>query len=169
MIVYDRAPKALQTSSNPAGGVLELAWWLAPTQEQFRIRGRSYIYAKAGHPINQHFPFERLAPVQANGQPFDWEQERVRIWRKMSPALRASYCRPTPGTPLHRDGQGDIDPRTFPSTLPTDLDAKTDEEKAFIQEALTNMSLLVIEPFDVDWFVLLFSFSLVIRHQIDRM
>lgn len=140
-------------SSNAAGGLLELAWWLPSTQEQFRIRARSYICAQAGHAINQHFPGARLAPPLADGKEFNWEDERVRIFRKMSPALRASYCRPTPGTPLHDDQhkRGDIDPHTFPLVLPTDLDAKTDAEKQYIVEALTNMSLLVIEPFEVDW------------------
>ena len=75
----------------------------------------------------------------------------------MSPALRASYCRPTPGTPLHNikdgdDHREDIDPNTFPATLPTDLEPNnTEEEKKYIKEALTNMSIIVIEPFEVDW------------------
>lgn len=69
----------------------------------------------------------------------------------MAPALRASFVRPTPGTPLHREGKEDIDPSKFPLELPTDLEAKTDEDKRDIKEALKNLSLMVLEPFEVDW------------------
>lgn len=76
----------------------------------------------------------------------------------MSPALRASYCRPVPGTPLDSTDPP-IDPSTFPLELPIDLEAKTEMEKKWIKEALGNMSLLVIEPFEVDWCVSLPSFE----------
>lgn len=89
----------------------------------------------------------------------------------MSPALRASYCRPTPGTPLTTGEDGKIiDPNTFPATLPTDLEeGNTENEKALIKEALTNMSIIVIEPFEVDWYVSSFSFSIndMIKRLID--
>ena len=144
-----RAPKALQVTSNNEGGLIELAWWLVPTQEQFRVRARAFILPEPSHPLHKSFPADRLAP--AGGKPFDWESERVRIFRKMAPALRASFVRPTPGTPLHREGKEDIDPSKFPLELPTDLEAKTDEDKRDIKEALKNLSLMVLEPFEVDW------------------
>lgn len=108
------------------------------------------------HPLYQQFPHTKLSPYstsQESSKAFDWNSERIRIFRKMSPSLRASYCRPIPGTPLSHHGEngGDIDPKTFPTELPTDLDAKTEEEKKFIKEALLNMALIVIEPFEIDW------------------
>lgn len=68
----------------------------------------------------------------------------------MSPDLRASFCRPIPGTPLSAPGREDIDPRTFPKALPTDLEAKTDEEKRLVKIALENFALIVLSPTDVD-------------------
>jgi len=80
---------------------------------------------------------------------FDWESERLRIFRKMSPGLRASFCRPIPGTPL-ASTDPPIDPAQFPTSLPSDLDATTDEEKRLVGEALQAFSLIVMSPFDVD-------------------
>lgn len=129
---------------------------MTPVMHQYRIRGRAFILPHPSHPLYAKFPHSRLSPYtksQESSKPFDWDSERVRIFRKMSPALRASYCRPTPGTPLSHNGENgtDIDPKTFPTELPTDLDAKTDEEKMHIKEALLNMAIIVIEPFDIDW------------------
>lgn len=140
------APKALQISSNLQGGIIELAWWMPPTMQQFRIRGRAFILPSPSHPLLSQFPAQHLAPTSA---PFNWEDERVRIFRKMAPPLRASFAWPTPGTPLNG-----IDPESFPTALCTDLDAKTDEEKAMVKEALLHLALIVIEPFEVDWCVL---------------
>ena len=71
----------------------------------------------------------------------------------MSPGLRASYCRPVPGTPLDSTNPP-IDPSTFPKELPIDLDENASEqEKNWLKEALSQMALLVIEPFEVDWSV----------------
>lgn len=64
----------------------------------------------------------------------------------MSPSLRASFCRPTPGGEL-----GGIDMGSFPAELPTDLEAKTEQEKKDIQIALKHLALIVMEPFEVDW------------------
>lgn len=123
---------------------------------QYRIRGRAFILPHPSHPLFAQFPHSRLSPYSSGKESttkFDWDSERVRIFRKMSPALRASYCRPTPGTPLSHGGEngGDIDPKDFPSELPTDLEAKTTEEKELIKIALLNMALIVIEPFEIDW------------------
>ena len=124
---------------------------VASTAHQFRIRGRSYIYGQEGHPINATFPVARLSPPGIT--PFNFNEERKRIFRKMSPGLRASYCRPVPGTPLDSTNPP-IDPSTFPKELPIDLDENASEqEKAWLEEAMGQMALLVIEPFEVDWSV----------------
>lgn len=89
-----------------------------------------------------------LTPDETAGYPgtFDWEAERIRIYRKMSPALRASFVRPTPGQAL---SQGVDHPETYPTELPVDLEAN-EEEKKLIDIALTNFALVVIEPESVD-------------------
>lgn len=40
---------------------------------------------------------------------------------------------------------------SFPAELPTDLEAKTEQEKKDIQIALKHLALIVMEPFEVDW------------------
>ena len=117
----NRGPKAAQISANSP---VSLAWWQLPTKTQFRITADAYIFPPPNHPLHSQFPAERLAPCAD----FSWEAERLRIWRKMSADLRASFLRPVPGTKL------EVDPHQWPETLPTDLEAKTDEEKRLVQQ-----------------------------------
>jgi tRNA-dihydrouridine synthase 2 len=46
-----------------------------------------------------------LAPRSSKGETFDWAAERSRIFAKLSPSLRASFARPTPGS---KHPQGDV-------------------------------------------------------------
>lgn len=80
---------------------------------------------------------------------FNWEDERVRIFRKMAPELRASFLRPEPGPSNGSEGK-ETDPSKFVEKLPSDLEAATDEEKRNVKEALTHLALVVMEPFEVD-------------------
>lgn len=114
-------PKASQIA---ASSHISLAWWLLPTKTQFRITADAFIFPPPSHPLHSRFPANRLAPSPN----FDWEAERLRIWRKMSPDLRASFVRPTPGSKLEEN------PEKWPTTLPTDLEAKTDEEKRLVKQ-----------------------------------
>lgn len=136
-----RGPKGEQLVEN---GSTEIAWWLEPTKHQFRIRSHAFLLPPPGHPLKDKFPSERLAPFDG----FDWEQERLRVFRKMSPPLRASFVRPIPGTPLDQ-GEGS-DPATYPKELPTDLEAKTDKDKELVKQALEHLALIVLEPYSVD-------------------
>ena len=69
------------------------------------------------------FPADKLAPYPD----FNWEDERVRQFRKLSPELRASFVRPVPGTKLS-DWDGKME--DLPETLVEGYDeAKTDDEK----------------------------------------
>ncbi|GAA96545.1 uncharacterized protein L969DRAFT_88145 [Mixia osmundae IAM 14324] len=139
-----RAPKSQQITAHKDGCPVEIAWWFEPTGEQFRIQGRAYIVSPPGH-ANAHkgFPAAQLAPSSAGSlkaENFDWESERQRIYRKLSPPLKASFIRPTPGTPL----DGKIDPKDFPTTV------DYDEEPELVKKALETFALIVIEPYEVD-------------------
>jgi len=125
---------------------IELVWWFEPIGQQFRITGRAHLYfSSAQLSNNENFPANRLAPKSAKS--FDWESERLRIWRKMSPALRASFLRPPPGQELtERD-----DPSSWLTELPSDLEAKTPEEKVKVVEAMTKFALVIVDPNHVDW------------------
>lgn len=78
-----------------------------------------------------------------------WERVRIDTFNnKMGGALRASFCRPTPGSELPGGYESGKD---WPETLPrsTDVPNGSDEEKNLI-EALNNFALIVLEPVKVD-------------------
>lgn len=140
-----RTPKSIQLANDPS---VEIAWWLAATQHQFRILGQAYILPspKFSETSSSQFPFpaDRLAPYPG----FNWEDERVRQFRKLSPELRASFVRPVPGTKLSEwDGKME----DLPQTLVEGYDeANTDEEKKQLDQALHNFALIVIDPQEID-------------------
>jgi hypothetical protein len=125
------------------GAPVEIAWWLLPVGEQFRIKGRAYVVPPPSHPLpTSSYPPKRTAPpVSADindGKPFDWQQERLRIFEKLSPALKASFGRPPPSRP-HDD-----DPETWPREL-------EDGDDKLKELSLSRFALIVIEPEEVDW------------------
>lgn len=135
------APKSQQLTKNPH---FELAWWFAPSGDQFRITGRAYILGRPDHPATSTFLSEhgkRLAPpgLQGDGE-FNWEDERKRIYEKISPPIRASFARPIPGTPLKESerkegGGGDYNPNDWPAEL------KMDGDKKLLEESYHNFAL----------------------------
>lgn len=141
-ISQSSAPKSQQLAKNPD---FELAWWFAPSGDQFRIKGRAYVLGRPDHPTTKTFLSEhgqRLAPpgLQKDDE-FNWEDERKRIFEKISPPIRASFLRPIPGTPLKESerkdgGGGDYDPSTWPEELKMDGDEKSLKE-SFANFALT--------------------------------
>ncbi|KDE04778.1 hypothetical protein MVLG_04832 [Microbotryum lychnidis-dioicae p1A1 Lamole] len=136
-----RAPKALALEANPT---TSLAWWHLPTMTQFRIRSQAYLIKPPSQ--GTHTPSEildRLSP----GDKFDWEQERIRIFHKMSPELRASFVRPVPGSKLGDKGQAEEWPKELPAS---EEEAKGEKEKAQIKQALDHFALIIMEPYDVD-------------------
>ncbi|GAA5873338.1 hypothetical protein JCM1840_000030 [Sporobolomyces johnsonii] len=138
-----RSPKAAQLAASPS---IELAWWLSATQHQFRIAGKAYLLPSPSSTFPfPPFPGDHLAPYPG----FSWEDERIRQFRKLSPELRASFCRPVPGTKLSEWG-GKLE--ELPQELPEGMDeAQGDEEqKKQIEQALENFALVVIDPEEVD-------------------
>ncbi|GAA5948803.1 hypothetical protein JCM21900_005305 [Sporobolomyces salmonicolor] len=154
-----RSPKAAQLAASPA---VELAWWLSATQHQFRIAGKAYLLpspsfsssssssTSSSSPSSSAVPFppfpgDKLAPYPG----FSWEDERIRQFRKLSAELRASFCRPVPGTKLSEWG-GKLE--ELPQELPEGLDEATgdDEQKKQIEQALEHFVLIVIDPEEVD-------------------
>lgn len=105
--------------------------------EQFRIRGSLHVLGPPGRDdINKHFPGDRLV----NGATFDWEQERLRIFDKLSPSLKATFLHPVPGSPLEDDPKKSED---YPEQLEDD-----DVENKKL--ALTRFALLALEPQEID-------------------
>ena len=142
-----RTPKIQQIAH---ADVVELAWWINATSDQFRISGPARIFAAPEHTIS---PPVRDAPdcaglkaLEASG--IDWETKRRELFNAVSEQMRATWCRPTPGTLLEG---GYEEMNDWPAEVPKPTDAKTEKEKELAELALSNYAIIVIEPLNVDW------------------
>ena len=129
---------------------VELAWWINATQDQFRISGPARIFAAPEHSI---FSPPRDAPdcagikaLEATG--IDWEAKRRELFDAVSEQMRATWCRPPPGS-LLKGGYEEMN--DWPARVPKPSDAKTEKEKKLAELALSNYAIIVIEPLHVDW------------------
>lgn len=82
----------------------------------------------------------KLSPSNLGSETFDWEHERRRIFEKISPELKASFLRPTPGEPLDRI-PSDASPSQWPSEITSDYQKTC---------ALERFALIVLDPVSVD-------------------
>lgn len=143
-----RTPKVTQVTD--ANGV-EAVFWTEPTLEQFRISGRislvpssSYAGSYPDIPSPGHsILFDALRQENLN-----WEQTRLSTFNHLNGRMRASWCRPVPGTPLKG---GYDDALEWPESLPALGEAKDEEEKRNVEKALENFALVIIEPLEVDF------------------
>ncbi|KAF9225245.1 hypothetical protein BS17DRAFT_778350 [Gyrodon lividus] len=139
-----RTPKVSQMNGQQR---VEAVYWTASTQEQFRVIGRASVVPKPNHqdpyPSLSGRVFDELAK-----EVFDWEKKRVDVFDSMSGRLKASWCRPVPGTPL-KGGEDEM--KRWPEKLPKLGEAKSEEDKKNLAFALENFALLIIEPFEVDF------------------
>jgi len=129
---------------------VELAWWINATQDQFRISGPARVFAAPEHSI---FSPPRDAPdsagikaLEATG--IDWEAKRRELFDAVSEQMRATWCRPPPGSVL-KGGYEEMN--DWPAKVPKPSDAKTETEKKLAELALSNYAIIVIEPSYVDW------------------
>ncbi len=92
---------------------VEGVFWMEGSGIQFRIAGTSVMLDEntlSGKASNGQDLKETLKKMGAKGEEATlefWEQERQKQWKEMSGHLRASFTRPTPGTPLKdlKDGE----------------------------------------------------------------
>ncbi|KAH8094647.1 pyridoxamine 5'-phosphate oxidase-domain-containing protein [Cristinia sonorae] len=148
-----RTPKVTQMLSNTT---VEVAWWLEGSQDQFRFSGRAAVISHPEHPFHvmRNIPQgSALAKLSESGEiggehgKLDWEKKRREVFDTMSAHMRASWCRPPPGTVLSSYD----DAKTWAATVPKIGEAETEEDKANQAEALQNFALVLIEPLQVDW------------------
>ncbi|KAJ7146348.1 pyridoxamine 5'-phosphate oxidase-domain-containing protein [Mycena epipterygia] len=137
-----RTPKTAQMIANPH---VQVVWWIAGAQEQYRIAGRAHIIPAPGHTLHRHF----VHTVSALGQgaKYDWEAKRVEVFKSMSPYMKASWCRPVPGSRLEG---GEDEANKWPTEIeePKPGDA---EAKRLWEMSLANFALVIVEPQDVDY------------------
>ncbi|KAJ7196177.1 pyridoxamine 5'-phosphate oxidase-domain-containing protein [Mycena haematopus] len=137
-----RTPKTAQMIANPH---VQVVWWIEGSQEQYRIAGRAHIVPAPGHALHKHF-LHTIGPLSEGGK-YDWEVKRIEVFKSMSPMMKASWCRPTPGSRIEG---GEDEAKKWPTELeePKPGDA---EGKRLWEMSLSNFSLVVIEPQDVDY------------------
>ncbi|KAG9313872.1 pyridoxamine 5'-phosphate oxidase-domain-containing protein [Chiua virens] len=138
-----RTPKVPQLTTQPR---VEVVFWTPTTMEQFRVVGRVSVvpaprYAGA-YPPRVGIVYDAL---ERGG--FDWEAKRVTSFDAMSGRMKASWCRPVPGTPLKSEDEM----KEWPETLPNVGKGESDEERRNLEMALGNFALVVVEPFEVDY------------------
>ena len=114
--------------------------------DQFRLTGKAAIVPEPASRVDHSgggLAFERFS---TGG--FDWEAKRVQVFDSLSDHMRASWCRPTPGSPLEG---GYEDAKKWPKSVPTTTGATSEEEKELVERALGNFALVLVEPTYVDW------------------
>lgn len=87
-----------------------------------------------------------LQALDASG--FDWEAKRHELFNAASEHMRASWCRPIPGSVLKGGYEEEKD---WPETVKKEGEAQTGEEKKLTAQALDNFALVAIEPLEIDW------------------
>lgn len=139
-----RTPKVTQLTGT---GRTEVVYWTPSTQEQFRVLGWAAIVPepdyRGAYPKRVGVVYDKL-----EREGFDWEAKRVEIFDRMSGHMKATWCRPIPGTPLKG---GEEEMKEWPVKLPKLGEAENEEDKKNLATALSNFALLLIEPFEVDY------------------
>ena len=96
---------------------VEVAWWIEPTNVQFRFAGQGITIAspKVESTDTVKSKLQKLNAVGDEANPEWWEMERARLWKDVSGHLRAGFARPAPGTPLD---QADRKPEEWSESIP---------------------------------------------------
>lgn len=133
-----RTPKADQILSRPES--IGVAWWLPKSNLQYRLTCTGYLLPHPSHPSWTQFPAWKLGPN------VEWEHERLKAYDALPGDLRASFCRPVPGSTL----ENPEDAKKWPRELPKRAEAADDTERQQVDEALKNFAILLLEPREVD-------------------
>lgn len=148
-----RTPKVTQLTSTSSKS--EIVWWIEGTRQQFRIFADVYVVPEPQNNLYSHFQ-KALAEARIGCGLFtlkneDWEKRRVELFRSMSPALKASCCRPTRGAKLEGEA------KKWPETIIEPDEQHMDKEeyetaKKLWEMALGNFTLMIVDPIEVDFF-----------------
>lgn len=141
-----RTPKNTQILPDPN---VETVFWVEDMQEQYRITGRASIIPTPAHPFYSSFdPSYGPALTALKKEEIDWEAKRKESFNSLSGHMKASWCRPVPGTKLEG---GYEEAKKWPEKLPKLGEAETEQDKKNLEEALGNFALLVIDATAVDY------------------
>lgn len=140
-----RTPKTSQILLNPN---IETVFWVENTQEQYRLTGQASIIPKPSHPYYVHFNFDWPALVALEKEDIDWEAKRIEVFDSLSGHLKASWCRPVPGSKLEG---GYEEAKKWPETLPKLGEEMSEADRKNLAIALGNFALVLIDPVAVDF------------------
>ncbi|EDR15974.1 uncharacterized protein LACBIDRAFT_301509 [Laccaria bicolor S238N-H82] len=147
-----RTPKVTQLAAHPDA---ELAWWIEGVQQQFRISGKVHVVPAPGHILFRHFLSSTASDYEGSSgiaalkkEGFDWEAKRVEAFKSLGGKMKATWCRPVPGTRLEG---GQEEAKRWPVSIEEPKEGATEEEKSNWEMALHNFALVVIDPAEVDF------------------
>ncbi|KAF9005146.1 pyridoxamine 5'-phosphate oxidase-domain-containing protein [Cyathus striatus] len=148
-----RTPKVTQMISHPN---VELVWWIPSTRQQYRIAGSVLVVPSPNHALHgvctgilqsEELLRSSLALSVFKSEEFDWEEKRREIWGNLSPYMRATLARPTPGSTLENPD----DAKKWPQIIEEPKEGDSEETKKKWEYALGNFALVVIDPCEVDY------------------
>ncbi|OAX31210.1 hypothetical protein K503DRAFT_110193 [Rhizopogon vinicolor AM-OR11-026] len=139
-----RTSKVTQIKSSSNRRV-EANFWIKATNEQFRISGRAAIYPSPK--LSEQKGIEGVGEVYDafKSQGWNWEDERRKQFDNIGAHMRASWCRPVPGSPMNSYS----DAEKWPVKVPKPEEEGYDADE--YEEALGNFGLLLIDPIEVDF------------------
>ncbi|KAK4686513.1 hypothetical protein P7C73_g3612, partial [Tremellales sp. Uapishka_1] len=110
----------------------------------FRITGKAYTLSKA-----KIADAKALEELDVGEDAKYWEDKRMELWEgAMSGHLRASFARPTPGTPLDKV---DRQPDEWTESLPVKPEGKDDKVDKEVEAALEHFALVAIKAENVEF------------------
>ncbi|PFH49788.1 hypothetical protein AMATHDRAFT_146744 [Amanita thiersii Skay4041] len=149
-----RTPKISQIISNPH---VQIAYWIDGTQQQFRIAGRAAVIPSPQNDLYKQFmhdiltstgKLESMAGIAALAtNNFDWEKERINIFKSLSGHMKATWCRPVPGSLLSNQEEAN----KWPVKIHEPTLEGSDEERRNWELALSNFALLIVDPIECDF------------------
>jgi hypothetical protein len=134
----------------------EVVWWIEGTKQQFRIIANIHIVPAPSHPLHSNFRHDLSTAKTGSALSLfkndDWEARRNDMFKSMSAHMKASWCRPLPGSRLEG---GQEEAKRWPQRieepklgLPRE---EYDEAKRNWDTALGNFALVIIDPIEVDF------------------
>ncbi|KAJ9094064.1 hypothetical protein QFC21_006165 [Naganishia friedmannii] len=136
-----------------ADGRCEASFWMEDSGVQFRVAGEALVVpndadvnADSQKAIEEAVQKDVVRAVGEEKKANYWVKERERNWTKgISGHLRATFARPTPGTPLDKV---DRKPQEWTETMKPE--GETDEQKQEAASAKANFTLVAIAPHTVE-------------------
>jgi pyridoxamine 5'-phosphate oxidase len=106
-----RTAKAGELGGPRGGAEVEQCFWVAETQNQWRVRGRCYLLAE--HDADEAPEVTDLLMERMRQTP-EWDRKEGWSWKKevqahfgnLAPGMRGSFANPPPGVPLEQKSEG---------------------------------------------------------------